>query len=66
MPKNGAVAKVWTPEDGAAMDVAAKEFEAEFAKLPQTTQQAVAKLWKQFYMTAGHKRMGRYLVRLAK
>jgi len=47
------------------MDAAAEEFAKELDKLPKDTVRQFADLWKQFYLTAGHKRMGRKLLERA-
>lgn len=52
-----------TPED---MDKAAEAFKAELDKLPQTVTVPMARLWKAHFAKAGHKRMGRMLVAIAK
>jgi hypothetical protein len=52
-----------TPEE---MDQAAELFNAELQKLPQTITVPFARLWKAYYMKAGHKRLGRIMVALAK
>lgn len=48
------------------MDAAADLFQAELDKLPQTVTVPLARLWKKHYLKAGHKRLGRVLVALAK
>jgi hypothetical protein len=50
----------------AAMDVAAKEAEKDLATLDQAAVEAVAAWWSKWYMAAGHKRLGRLLVKIAK
>ncbi len=50
----------------AEMDVAAGEAEKELATLDQAAVETIAAWWSKWYMTAGHKRLGRILVRIAK
>jgi hypothetical protein len=58
------------PEQGNTFDAAAliaeAELKANFKKLDATTVQYLASWWNANYMPAGHKRLGRVLVRLAK
>ena len=54
----------WTREDAARMDTACKEAEAEFlGTIDSASAQAVAVWWAKWYRLAGHKRLGRLLVR---
>jgi hypothetical protein len=50
----------------AEMDAAAKEAEKDLATLDQAAVEAVAAWWSKWYMAAGHKRLGRLLVRIAR
>lgn len=50
----------------AKMDAAAEEAEKELATLDQKAVEALAAWWLKWYVTAGHKRLGRLLVRIAK
>jgi hypothetical protein len=50
----------------AEMDAAAGEAEKDLATLDQAAVEAIAAWWSKWYMTAGHKRLGRILVRIAK
>jgi len=50
----------------AEMDAAAKEAEKDLATLDQAAVQAIATWWAKWYLKAGHKRLGRIMVRLAK
>ena len=50
----------------AEMDAAAKEAEKDLATLDQAAVEVVAAWWSKWYATAGHKRLGRMLVRIAK
>ena len=52
--------------DPAAMDAAAKVAEKAFDKLDSKTQAALAKFWSTYFLTAGHKRLGRLMVKKAK
>lgn len=54
---------VWTKEDTEKMDAAAAEAAKEFQA--SWTAPEVATWWKKWYMTAGHKRLGRILVQMA-
>jgi hypothetical protein len=50
----------------AEMDAAARKAEEELATLDQATVETIAAWWLKWYLTAGHKRLGRLLVRIAK
>ena len=50
----------------AEMDAAAKEAEKDLATLDQATVQTIAAWWSKWYLKAGHKRLGRIMVKLAK
>jgi hypothetical protein len=50
----------------AKMDAAAEEAERDLASLNQEAVQALAVWWSKWYMAAGHKRLGRLLVKIAK
>ena len=50
----------------AEMDAAAEEAERDLSTLDQATVERIAAWWLKWYMTAGHKRLGRILVRIAK
>jgi hypothetical protein len=50
----------------AKMDAAAEEAERDLASLDQKAVEALAAWWLKWYMTAGHKRLGRLLVKIAK
>lgn len=52
--------------DPAAMDAAAKVAEKAFDKLDAKVQKELAKFWSVYYLTAGHKRLGRLMVKKAK
>jgi len=47
------------------MDSAAQAAQAELNKLPQDAVKKVAEWWAKFYLKAGHKRLGRALVKAA-
>ncbi len=56
---------VMTPgksEDEDPMDNAAMKAADELAELPKEAVVVVAKWWKKWYMSAGHKRLGRVLI----
>lgn len=57
------MAEVLTAEQ---MDDAAELFKQEMDKLPQTISVPFARLWRKHFMRAGHKRLGRVMVALAK
>lgn len=46
-------------------DTAAAEAKTELLANPNWTAKEIAAWWKRWYMTAGHKRLGRVLVKLA-
>ena len=48
------------------MDAAAGEAEKDLATLDQAAVETVATWWSKWYMKAGHKRLGRIMVKLAK
>ena len=50
----------------AEMDAAAEEAEKDLATVDQAAAKAIAAWWLKWYMKAGHKRLGRIMVRLAK
>jgi hypothetical protein len=50
----------------AQMDAAAREAERDLATLDQAAVQTVAAWWSKWYMKAGHKRLGRIMVKAAK
>jgi hypothetical protein len=50
----------------AQMDAAAREAEKDLATLDQAAVQTVAAWWSKWYMKAGHKRLGRIMVKAAK
>jgi hypothetical protein len=51
--------------DGSKMDEAALESERELEQLPTDAVQAVADWWDKHYLSAGHKRLGRVLLKKA-
>ena len=50
----------------AEMDAAAEEAEKELATLDQAAVETVAAWWAKWFMKAGHKRLGRLMVKVAK
>ncbi len=50
----------------AKMDAAAEKAEKDLGTLDRAAIEAIAAWWLKWYMTAGHKRLGRLLVRIAK
>jgi len=50
----------------AEMDAAAEEAERDLANLDQAAVEAVAEWWARWFMKAGHKRLGRIMVKVAK
>lgn len=48
------------------MDAAAEEAEKDLATLDQAAFKTVAAWWQKWYITAGHKRLGRIMVKIAK
>ncbi len=52
--------------DPAAMDAAAQEALKTFKKLPVETQRVFAGFWGMYFTSAGHKRLGRMLVKANK
>ena len=50
----------------AEMDAAAEEAEKDLATLDQAAVETIAAWWLKWYMTAGHKRLGRIMVKVAK
>ena len=50
----------------AEMDASAGEAEKDLATLDQAAVETVAAWWAKWYMKAGHKRLGRIMVKLAK
>ena len=52
--------------DPQAMDTAALEAKHELDDLPTEQVAAMAEWWHKWYLTAGHKRLGRILVNIGK
>jgi hypothetical protein len=50
----------------AKMDAAAEEAEKDLGTLDRVAIEAVAAWWLKWYMKAGHKRLGRIMVKVAK
>jgi hypothetical protein len=50
----------------AKMDEAAEEAEKDLAALDQKAVEALAAWWLKWYMKAGHKRLGRIMVKVAR
>ena len=50
----------------AEMDASAKEAEKDLATLDQAAVQTIAGWWSKWYLKAGHKRLGRIMVKLSK
>ena len=50
----------------AKMDVAAEEAEKDLETLDRAAVETLAAWWLKWYMKAGHKRLGRIMVKLAK
>jgi hypothetical protein len=50
----------------AKMDAAAEQAESDLATLDQEAVRTLAVWWLKWYMNAGHKRLGRILVKVAK
>ena len=50
----------------AKMDEAAEEAEKDLVSIDQKAVEALAAWWLKWYMTAGHKRLGRIMVKVAK
>ncbi|HKM77477.1 MAG TPA: hypothetical protein VJZ03_00240 [Candidatus Bathyarchaeia archaeon] len=50
----------------AEMDAAAGEAEKDLNTIDQAAVQTIAAWWLKWYMKAGHKRLGRIMVKLAK
>ncbi len=50
----------------AKMDAAAEEAEKDLGTLDRAAIEVVAAWWLKWYMKAGHKRLGRIMVRVAK
>lgn len=50
----------------AEMDVAAGEAEKDLKTIDQAAVETIAAWWLKWYMKAGHKRLGRIMVKLAK
>lgn len=48
------------------MDAAAGEAEKDLASIDQAAVKAIATWWLKWYMKAGHKRLGRIMVKVAK
>lgn len=56
----------YQPYDPIAMDLAAEEAEKELNGMPQTEVIPLARWFAAYYLKAGHKRLGRMLVQVAK
>ena len=52
--------------DPEAMDRAASEAEHDLENLDADAVRAMAEWWAKWYLTAGHKRLGRTLVKISK
>jgi hypothetical protein len=50
----------------AEMDAAAEEAERDLATLDRAAVETIAAWWLKWYMKAGHKRLGRIMVKIAK
>ena len=50
----------------AEMDAAAEEAERDLSTLNQATVERIAAWWLKWYMKAGHKRLGRIMVKIAR
>jgi len=50
----------------AKMDAAAEEAEKDLATLDQAAIEAIAAWWLKWFMKAGHKQLGRIMVKIAK
>jgi hypothetical protein len=50
----------------AEMDAAAREAEKDLATLDQAAVKTIAAWWAKWFMKAGHKRLGRIMVKLAR
>ena len=50
----------------AKMDAAAEEAERDLVTLDQAAVETIAAWWLKWYMKAGHKRLGRIMVKVAK
>jgi hypothetical protein len=50
----------------AKMDGAAEEAEKDLATVDRAAIEAIAAWWLKWYMAAGHKRLGRIMVKVAK
>lgn len=50
----------------AQMDAAAEEAEKDLATLDRAAVQTIAAWWSKWFMKAGHKRLGRIMVKVAK
>ena len=50
----------------AEMDAAAGEVEKDLKTIDQAAVETIAAWWLKWYMKAGHKRLGRIMVKLAK
>jgi hypothetical protein len=48
------------------MDAAAEEAEKDLGSLDRAAVEALAAWWQKWYMKAGHKRIGRIMVKIAK
>jgi hypothetical protein len=52
--------------DPKAMDDAAEQARQELDTLPQESVATIAEWWMKWYLTAGHKRLGRVMVSIGK
>ena len=52
--------------DPEAMDLAASNAQVELDQLPEEHTAAIAEWWHKWYLTAGHKRLGRIMVEIGK
>jgi len=50
----------------AEMDAAAREAERDLATIDQAAVETVAAWWLKWYLKAGHKRLGRMMVKVAR
>ncbi len=50
----------------AEMDAAAREAEKDLETLDQAAVATIATWWSKWYMSAGHKRLGRIMVKVAR
>jgi hypothetical protein len=68
LPENNEAQRMtpFEPMSLAEMDAHAKEAAEELKKLNQASVEEVAAWWYNWYLRAGHKRLGRLLVKIAK